>query len=174
MPTAKAEGTSKEVYVVDALPAAAAGTAHVGEFGNDRDVGTGVELLASAARTADATGADVTNATFETARALLIVCDVTAQSGTAPTLDVAIQAKIDGSYTTLARFSIYAAATGKKCINVKRDLSFATEITLAADPAVSTGLLINNHDWSNILRAKVVITGTTPSFTFAVTAYPVK
>lgn len=139
-----------------------------------RQVGSAITLLASGSRTADGVEADVTSALLSGARGLLLVCDVTAQSGTTPTLDVAIQAKFGSQYTNLARFSQYLGATGTKAINLKRDLSFATEITLEADPAVSTGLLVNNHDWGSILRVKYAIGGTTPDFTFSVVAYPIR
>lgn len=139
-----------------------------------RDVKTAITLLASAARTATGTGADVTDVEMEKATSLLVVINVTAQSGTTPTLDVAIQVKLDGSYTNLARFSQYGAATGKKAGNVKRDLSFATEIVLEADPAVGSGFAVNQHDWSDTFRVKWTIGGTTPSFTFSVACYPIR
>lgn len=141
---------------------------------SDRDVLASVELLVSAARTVSGTGADVVSVSLEQARALLLVINVTAQSGTSPTLDVVVQAKIDGTYTNLARFSQVVAATGKEALNVKRDLSFITGIVLAADPAVGTGLVVNNHDWTDTLRVKWAIAGTTPSFTFSCVAYPVR
>ena len=170
MPTLNAEGHSKEVYINDALPT---GTNEIGAAINNRDLPAAVTLLASAARTASGAGSDVTDTKHERATALLIVLDVTAQSGTTPTLDVVIQAKIGSNYVNLCRFSQYGAATGQKLINVKRDVSFATEPAPAADPAVSTGLLINNHDWLDTLKVKYAIAGTTPSYTFSVTLYPV-
>src|SRR5262245_21679853 len=88
----------------------------------DRDVPAGgIELLASAVRTVNGSGVDISDRTIEQASALLIVIDVTAQGGTTPTLDVVIQAKIGANYVNLARFSQYGAATGPKGINVKRD-----------------------------------------------------
>lgn len=132
-----------------------------------------VTLLASAARSASASGADVIDDSLASASALLIQLDVTAQSGTTPTLDVAIQAKIDGQYVSLARFSQTAAVTGRKIINLKRGQAFATEIVPAADPAVGTGLLVNNHDWLNTLRVKFALGGGTPNYTFSVSATPI-
>jgi len=88
---------------------------------------------------------------------------------------VAIQAKVGSDYVSLARFSQQAAATGKKGLNVKRDLAFATELVPAADPATGTGLLVNNHDWLDTLRVKYTIGGSAgQSFTFSVVAYPVR
>jgi hypothetical protein len=140
----------------------------------DREASPSVLLLASAVQTASGTGADVGDRSLELASALLLVLDVTAQAGTTPTLDVVIQAKIGGNYVNLARFSQYAAATGPKAVNIKRDQAFATELVPAADPAVGSGLLANNHDWLATLRVKWAIAGTTPSFTFSVTCFPIR
>lgn len=168
MPTAKAEGSSKEVYLVDALPA---GTAEIGRIQRIRDVDTAVTLSASSVKSASAAGTDVSDATLESASALLLVCDFTAHSvGT--TLDVCVQAKVGSLYTNLARFSQFATTVGTKAIRITRGLAFATEITLAADPTVGTGLLVNNHDWLSTLRIKYTIVGT--SYTFSVVAYPVR
>lgn len=171
MPTAKPEGYSKEVYLVDAVPA---GAAEIGRVQRNRDADAAVTLLASAARTADGAGSDVSDAALEIASGLILALDVTAQSGTGPTLDVAVLAKIGASYVILGRFSRTSAATGEKGIVVSRDLAFATELAPAADPAVSTGLLVNNHHWMSTLKVKYAIAGTTPSFTFSVVAYPVR
>lgn len=171
MPTLNAEGSSKEVYQVDPLPA---GAAEIGRVLRNRDVAGSVELLASAARTASGAGTDVVNQDLERASALLLVLDVTAQAGVTPTLDVAVQAKIGSDYVNLARFSQTGAATGKKGVTVKRDLAFSTELAPAADPDVGTGLLVNNHDWLDTLRVKHAIAGTTPSYTFSVVAYPIR
>lgn len=140
----------------------------------DREVRTPATLLASAARTASGAGGDVLDKSLEFASALLLQINVTAQSGTSPTLDVAIQAKIGSNYVNLGRFSQYGAATGAKGVLVKRDLAFTTELAPAADPVVGTGLLVNNHDWLDTLRVKYTIAGTTPSYTFSVVAYPIR
>lgn len=165
--------TAKSQGGVDIIAALPAGANEIGAAIRNRDLPAAVTLLASAARTASGVGSDVTDTKFERSSGLLIVLDVTAQSGTTPTLDVAIQAKIGANYVNLARFSQTGAATGQKGINLKRDLSFATELAPASDPAVGTGLLVNNHDWLDTLRVKYAIAGTTPSYTFSVTAYPV-
>lgn len=133
-----------------------------------------ITLLASAARTTTADGADVTDVRLRRAKSLFLVCDVTAQSGTTPTLDVEVQAKFGSFYTELAQFSRYSAATGGKGVNVKRGISFTTELTLETDPAVAgTAAVSSNFDWLDTLRVSYAIAGTTPSFTFSVTAYPI-
>ena len=82
--------------------------------------------------------------------------------------------KIGSLYTNLARFAQRAATTTKTLLTVKRDLAFSTELTLESDPAVGTGVLVNNADWLDTLRVKWDVGGTTPSYTFSVVAYPVR
>ena len=135
-----------------------------------RDVFSPITLSASSVKSASAAGSDVVDQMFKRAAALVLVCDMTAHSvGT--TLDLSVQAKFGSAYTTLARFSQFTTTAITKAVVVRRDLGFATEITLAADPAVGTGLLVNNHDWSDTLRIKYTIVGT--SYTFSVVAYPI-
>ena len=63
-----------------------------------------VTLLASGARTATAAGTAVTG--FAAARQLVLQLQVTAASGTLPTLDVVIQDTVDGTnYQTIATFA---------------------------------------------------------------------
>lgn len=171
MPTLNAEGTSKEVYISDALPA---GTAEIGRTQRIRDAASGVTLIDEALLGSSGTGEEVTDATVEQSTTLILVMDVTAQSGTTPTLDAVVQVKFGATYVNLARFSQYGAATGAKAIVVHRDLSFATEIVPAADPAVGSGLLINNHDWGSVLRVKYTIAGTSPQYNFSVIAHPIR
>ncbi|MEW5820327.1 MAG: hypothetical protein AB1782_09065 [Cyanobacteriota bacterium] len=75
----------------------------------------------------------------------VIYLDVTAASGTSPTLDVSIQDTIDGTnWDTVASFT-QATSTGRE---VKR---------------------INNY--SRYMRISYTIGGTDPDFTFSVSAY---
>ena len=63
-----------------------------------------VTLLASAARTTTASGTAVTG--FAAARQLVLQLQVTAASGTAPTLDLVVQDTTDGTnYNTIATFT---------------------------------------------------------------------
>lgn len=121
-------------------------------------------------QSSSASGTDITSQAFQDAERLLLVINVTAKSGTAPTLDAAVQAKVGSNYVNLARFSQFADATGTKAIIVSRD-AFATELAPAPDPAVGSGFLANNHDWLDTLRVKCAVAGTTPAFTFTVDAY---
>ena len=135
----------------------------------------GLTIVASAARTVSADIGDTRLSNMRNARAVLFVLDVTAQSGTAPTLDVAVVAKIDNSYTLLARFSQYAATTGKKAIKMYRDTTQAAELVLdtLANVAATGGFAAGVTEWDDILVVKWAIAGTTPSFTFSVKAYPI-
>ena len=72
--------------------------------------------------------------------------DVTAASGTTPTLDVVLEDTIDGTnYNTIATFTQLTAA-GRLVVNV-------------------------TTPFSDTLRARWTIGGTTPSFTFSVLAW---
>jgi hypothetical protein len=100
-----------------------------------------VTLLASAARTTTASAAAVTG--FAAARQLCLQLQVTAASGTAPTLDVVVQDTVDGTnYSTIATFTQAAAAT--------------REVIRLATP------------FTDSLRVVYTIGGVTPSFTFSV------
>lgn len=83
------------------------------------------------------------------AEKLSVVVDVTAQSGTAPTLDVTVQWSHDGGTTWVSTssdaFTQYAATTGTKM------------------------LLLDAK--APVYRVLWAIAGTTPSFTFSVTSW---
>ena len=103
-----------------------------------------VTLLASAARTATASAAAVPG--FAAANNLVLQLNVTAASGTLPTLDVVVQDTVDGTnYATIATFT---QATG-----------VTREVIRLATPFTDT------------LRVVYTIGGTLPSFTFSALAY---
>ena len=100
-----------------------------------------VTLLASAARTATVTGTAVTG--LAAAKLLVLQLNVTAASGTSPTLDVVVQDTVDGTnWNTIATF---VQATG-----VTREVIRLTSA------------------FTDRLRVVGTIDGTEPSFTFAV------
>jgi len=113
-------------------------------------------LLASAARTISGNSGDLIIWNIKMG---LFYCNVSARSGTSPTLDVIIEAKdpVSGNYAVIGRFSQYVDATGFKygCIGLgaidDADSDFATSRNLP-----------------KIIRISWTITGTTPSFTFSV------
>ena len=103
-----------------------------------------VSLLASAARTTTGAGTAVDG--FAAARLLVLQLNVTAASGTLPSLSVAVQDSVDGTnYNTIATF---ATASG-----VTREV---IRLTTA---------------FTDRLRVVWVIEGTTPSFTFNVATW---
>lgn len=97
-------------------------------------------LLASAARTSDGQSAAVA---CDWAHELLVMVDVTAVSGTSPTLDVDIEVSPDGGTTwfVAASFTQWNNTTGKKLL------------------ALTT--------CGSLFRVAYKLGGTSPSFTFA-------
>lgn len=101
-------------------------------------------LLASAARTASGSSRHCGGVAAEYVEGNIYL-DVTAQSGTTPTLDVAVQSSHDGAtFHTHSSFTQVAAATGKQLLKL-----------------TSLG---------SYVRIDYTIAGTTPSYTFSVTA----
>ena len=102
-------------------------------------------IVASAAQVAN--GSNVVNG-YATADVVEVELNVTAASGTTPTLNVVIETSIDNG-ATWALVVAFTAATG------------ATS-ELKAFPVSS---------WADQIRARWTVGGTTPSFTFSVTAF---
>lgn len=101
-------------------------------------------LVASAARTASGDSGRLGH--FGHASTLRLQLDVSAASGTSPTLDVVIEDTLDGTnWNTIGTFA-QKTASGREVINV-------------------------TTPFSDTLRARWTIGGTTPSFTFSVVAY---
>ena len=99
-----------------------------------------------AVTTQTATGDSATAGGFAAARNLIAQLNVTAASGTTPTLDVTIQDTVDGT-------------------NWNTILTFTQKVT--------TGIQVVRLStaFTDQIRVSWVIGGTTPSFTFAVQAY---
>jgi hypothetical protein len=103
-----------------------------------------VTMVQSAARTASGDSGSL--AGWGPAATLRVQLDVTAASGTSPTLDVVIEDTLDGTnWNAIATFA-QKIAVGREVLNVT---------TLFADR----------------LRVRWTIGGTTPSFTFSVVAH---
>lgn len=102
---------------------------------------------------------------------LLIKLNVTAVSGTSPTLGVYFQQSLDGGITfvDVARFAQITAATTNP-----HYISLAVGATNAVSGAIGDGTIpassLGTSLVSNVWRVKWVIGGTTPSFTFSVDA----
>lgn len=106
--------------------------------------GTTDEVVPSAARTASGDSGVLSG--WGAASKLRAQLNVTAASGTSPTLDVVLEDTLDGAnFNTIATFTQRVAA-GRQVVDV-------------------TGLFTEN------LRVRWTIGGTTPSFTFAVNIY---
>lgn len=109
-------------------------------------------LLASGARTATGTGSAVCG--FGRYEKFAFQLDVTAASGTTPTLDVKVQHSIDGgtNWFDLVSFTQKTAAG--------EELKAEAEVEGATAEA-----------YGDCFRVSYTIGGTTPSFTFSVKAY---
>jgi len=98
-------------------------------------------LVASAARTTSADTGEMTG--FSDATTLRAQLDVTAASGTTPSLTVVIEDTLDGTTWNVVGTFAAKTAAGREVINV-------------------------TTPFANRLRVRWTITGTTPSFTFSV------
>lgn len=103
---------------------------------------------------------------------LLVRLNVTAASGTSPTLDVVFQQSLDGgsTFVDVARFSQITGVTTNP-----HYISLASGATNAVNGAIGDGTIPANSLGvslvSNVWRVKWTIGGTSPSFTFAVDAF---
>lgn len=113
-------------------------------------------ILTSAARTATGQTGDFT----VPGRGMTLFLDISAASGTTPTLDVKVQAKdpVSGEYVDWP-----SAAFAQKTATGTDTLTIYPGITASANRAVSSIL-------PNIWRVVYTIGGTTPSFTFTLAA----
>lgn len=111
-------------------------------------------LLPNAARTATGVGESFTLP--RGTNALRILLDVDAASGTTPTLDVVVQDTVDDgeNWATIGSAFTQKTAAGTQVINIVKSGSAGTPVM-----------------FSNKVRVSYTIGGTTPSFTFDVTAY---
>lgn len=143
-----ASGSVQKVTLVDETTA--------GDPWGQRD---NVTIRASSGLTATANGADIT--TPGPAKGVLLTLDITAVSGTSPTLDVKLQTKdpVSGKYVDMANTAAFAqkSATGTDTLIVYPG------VTATANRSVSMAL---PKTW----RLVYTVGGTTPSFTFSVGA----
>lgn len=101
-------------------------------------------LVSSAARTASGNSGALDH--YGGMGRLIIQLDVTAVSGTSPTLDVVAEDTVDGTnYSTISTFA-QRTATGREVVRI-------------------------TSAFSDTLRIRWTIAGTSPSFTFSVIAY---
>lgn len=122
-------------------------------------------LLASGALTA--TG-NTSNITLPLCDSYTIILDVTAASGTSPTLDVALQVTVDGGTTwySVMRFA-QLTSTGTQRITFQ-PIQGRGEASSQATIADTGGAATANQPLSQLTRFKYTIAGTSPSFTTAI------
>jgi hypothetical protein len=123
-----------------------------------------VTLLAGAARTTSGNSGALPN--YGNYRSAIIEVNVTAVSGTTPTLDVYIDTSVDGTnWINIAHFT-QITGISRRYIQISEYGSQATsDFDSTADlPAGS----VRSGPWGSTLRVRWVIGGTTPSFTFSV------
>lgn len=115
---------------------------------------------------------EIKNHIFGSARSMMVACNLMTQAGTTPTLDLAIQAKIGDYWYNLIRFSQFTTTLGMKVITLKKDFVVAASVAPTANPAVSTGELLQAQLWGDTLRVSYALGGTSPVYSFWVRAYP--
>lgn len=128
-----------------------------------RTVDIAQTVFASAARTETVTSGDfeVDPTMF---RGVVLILDITAMSGTSPSLQVYLERKdpVTGKYTIIPD-----AATAIWTTTVIRQLVVYPGVAARANERASDVA-------AGILRATAIIGGTTPSVTFSLTAIPVR
>lgn len=118
--------------------------------------GTPITLKASGAETASTNGGAV--ATGPDSGSLYVEVNVTAASGTTPTLTVAIQGSMDGTnWFTLGTIGANGYNTG------------AVGVTAPSNFTGVAGPVRAYYDMPQYVRYSSTIGGTTPSFTYTVT-----
>lgn len=116
-----------------------------------------VTVFASAARTSTTNSAALTKQDSANIRGVYLVLDITAASGTSPTLDVTIERFDPVSQQFVA---MTGAAFAQKTTTGTSELVIYPGIAETANVSVSDVL-------SSTWRAVATIAGTTPSFTFS-------
>lgn len=120
--------------------------------------GNPITLKASAAETASTNGAAVSTGPGRRT-AVQVTVDVTASSGTSPTMTVKVQGSLDGStnWVTLGTVGANGYNVGSTAVTAPSNLTTTATVS-AVLPAMP------------FLRYSSVIAGTTPSFTYSVQA----
>jgi hypothetical protein len=127
------------------------------------------EYAASAARTTTAGGTAITGISLFTE--VVFQVNVTAQSGTTPTLDLYIQTSYDGglNWVDIAAATQITTVTGITILSHNPDGGTASPSFIATD-GTKTGGTNKVVGWGDRLRLKWKIGGTTPSYTFSASA----
>lgn len=125
-------------------------------------------LLVGAARTSSGTGVASNPSGIEEFYSALFFLNVTAVSGTVPTLQVYVQMRLpDGiAWQDIVSFTLVTAA-GKQVAGVTPNGAFTP---IAQQVGALAPGSVNNLPLGEVFRIQWVIGGTAPSFTFAVYA----
>ena len=123
-------------------------------------------LADSVARTASGTGEAVS---IKTLSMLDVAVDITAASGTTPALTVWVEFSPDGKTNWFAKLLDHVAVSDTTATDRTGTNTFARNICSAA-AAAGDYVGTFKHVAASYVRARWVISGTTPSFTFSVKA----
>ena len=127
-----------------------------------------ITIHASAARTASFTGADVSG--FEWYRMCMVYLDVTAVTGTSPTMDLRHIGRLRAGISHHLARTASITATGRWAWLLSPEGEDAGLAPFAAETPPAAGGLVNAPS-GPIQFIDVVIGGTTPSFTFTLEAF---
>lgn len=135
--------------------------------------GIPVPLVSSAARTSSGNSGNLKNTATNIPifNAAAIILDVTAQSGTSPTLDVSIETSVDGGTTWYTAFMYAQITTSTPQIRLDirdtgigfTEVGAVTTITSSVTTAINQNTVLTADN-----RVRWQIGGTSPSYTFAV------
>jgi hypothetical protein len=101
---------------------------------------------------------------------MVLLLDTTASSGVGPTSDVKIQTSVNGSnWDDVAAFA-QVTGTGRRYLYFSCDIASTSPEHVEADGTLAAGT-VRQGPLGEMLRAKVVTAGTTPSFTSSCIAY---
>ena len=130
-------------------------------------IGGPVAIAPSAARTAAFTSTAVE---IGGARSLLIQLDITAVSGTTPTLDVKVQTSVDGTnFCDVAAFT-QSTVAARKLIRIAAGVTPQAEVA-CTDATLAAGTIHQGPLGRSIRIKHALPGGTTPSFTYSLTAW---
>lgn len=135
--------------------------------------GTAVALVASTTQTASGNSGDLRDKPngFKSCSAASLILDVTAQSGTTPTLDVLVDTSVDNGTTWYLAFgwAQVGANTGTWRLDIRDNgIGFAEVGAVSTISSGVTSPVTQNCVMTQDIRVRWVIAGGTPSYTFAV------
>lgn len=126
-------------------------------------------LVPSAAKTVTGAGDSFTRGGLGR---FLCQLNVTAITGTTPTLDLKIQTSVDGTnWQDVAAFAQVTAATGIRFLRIVAGGAIPNVVEEAQKDGTLAAATVESGPLGKFIRAKWVIGGTTPSFTMQLDAF---